>query len=274
MYGQKLAKSLAIYNTLSDIPFSSKQQPVQAAISRALEVLALGIGFLFGHAHYMGQCSSFAEVEPGLVVQFERIVASEEKIAGAERVQRGTLEVLLSLPHPDCLLHQKSRRNDIGARDVIENGIETGHAHARLEHHKCTQGCHQAVRVDVLVHEHGFVLQPLAVKYRHDRIHVGEEELDALLSHLARHQARSGSQAGTARGVGDAIDSVLDFRGKAGLSLGFAQFADDLGSRALRALLLRDRIVCASQLSRGTVPARVDAIALYFAAVAGVASPG
>lgn len=178
----------------------------------------------------MSQRSSLTEVKPRLVVKIERVVAAEEKVTGAETIQRGTLEVFVSLPYSYRLFHQQSRRNDIGTGDVIKDGVETGHAHAGLEHHKGTQRGQQAVCVDILIDEHDLVFQTLSVEYRHDGIHIGKEEIDTLLGHLARHKTRSRGQGWTARRVGDSIDSILDLRGKTGLSLGFAQLTDDLGS--------------------------------------------
>lgn len=91
-------------------------------------------------------------------MEIERIVAAEEKVTSAEVVQGGALQIFVSLPDSHRLFHQQSRRDDIGAGDVIEDGVETWHAHTRLEHHEGTQRGQQAVCVDVLVYEHDLVL--------------------------------------------------------------------------------------------------------------------
>ena len=66
----------------------------------------------------------------------------------------------------------------------------------------------------------------------------------------------------------------VDFGGETGGTLRLAQLADDLGPRALGALLLRDGIVGARQLRRGAIAAGVDAVAFNLAAMAGVAPGG
>ena len=106
------------------------------------------------------------------------------------------------------------------------------------------------------------MLQALAIEYWHDWVHIGEEEVDALLGHLSRHEAGSWREGRAAWRVGNAIDPILDLRGKTRLSLRFAQFADDLSPRAFGAFLLRNRIIRASQLGRGAVSTRIDPIAL------------
>lgn len=69
----------------------------------------------------------------------------------------------------------------------------------------------------------------------------------------------------------DTVDSIRDLRRECGLPLGFPQFADDLGSRPLGTLFLRDSVVGTRQLRRRTIATRIDAIALHLATVAGIA---
>lgn len=100
-----------------------------------------------------------------------------------------------------------------------------------------------------------------------------EEKLRALLNHVAGQHARSRGEALGCRWAWNAVHAVLHLGGKARLSLGLSQLADDLCSRSLGTLLLGDGIVGAGQLGGRAVAARVDAIALDLAAMAGVARP-
>ena len=177
-------------------------------------------------------------------------MAAKKKVAGTDAAQGGTVEIFVSLSYPYGLFHQQGSGDDVGTGDVIEDGIETGHAHTRLKHHESAQGGHQTVSINVLIDEHEFMLQTLAVEDGHDSVHIGEEKVDALPGHLGGHEAGSGVERRATGRIGDAIDPVLNLGRQTGLSLGFAQLADDLGPGTFRAFLLGNRVIRACQLSR------------------------
>ena len=69
-------------------------------------------------------------------MQFHGVVTAKEKVAGAETIRGRAIEVLVAFSHSHRLLHQQGSRDDVGAGDMIEDGIETRHAHTGLEHHE------------------------------------------------------------------------------------------------------------------------------------------
>ena len=253
------------------IPLSDEQQPVQAAPPRRLGGVELLVRLLLLQTENVHESSSFAEVEPGLVVQVEAEVAAEEEEAGDEAVHRGRLEVVVALAHAQGLLEQDVAGHDVGAGHAVEAHGVAGDGHAGLEHHEGAERGEQAVGVDVLVGEHGLLLEAAAVQDGQGRIHVGEVELDALLDHLGGEQAGRGPEGGQAGRRREAIQTGGDLGGEGGLAVGFAQLADDICARALWALLLGDGMVGAGELGERAIATRVDAVALDLAAAAGVA---
>lgn len=105
------------------------------------------------------------------------------------------------------------------------------------------------------------------------RVHVGEEKLDAFLDHVLGEQSWRRGQCWTTWRTRYAIQSIRDLRGECGLSLRLAEFADDLCSRSLGALLLGNGVVGTRQLSRRTIPTRIDAITFDLATMACIARP-
>jgi hypothetical protein len=71
----------------------------------------------------------------------------------------------------------------------------------------------------------------------------------------------------------NAVHSGLDFDGKTRQALVLSKFTDDLGARTLRALLLRNSIVCALNVGGITVSAWAVRIALDLSTMASIAGP-
>jgi hypothetical protein len=69
----------------------------------------------------------------------------------------------------------------------------------------------------------------------------------------------------------EAVHSTVHLAREGALSLRLPQLADDLRSRALRALLLWNGVVGARQLGRGAIATRIQAVALHLSPVARVA---
>jgi len=181
--------------------------------------------------------------------------------------------MVVTLPDPQGLLHQQIPRHDVRTRQTVEAQRITGYSHARLDHHEGAQRCQQTVGIDILICVLSLLFQASAMEDGQCRVHVGEEKLDAVLDHVAGQEARRRRERRTAWWAVDAVQSIRDFGGERRLSLGFAEFADDFRSRSFGALLLRDGVVSTGQLGRGAVATRIDAVALDFATMAGIAGP-
>jgi hypothetical protein len=82
------------------------------------------------------------------------------------------------------------------------------------------------------------------MQYWQCRVHVGEEELDAILDHVVREEARRRGERRTAWWTVDTIHSIRNLGGECGLSLRLAQFTDHLRSRPLGSLLLWYGMIC------------------------------
>lgn len=157
---------------------------------------------------------------------------------------------------------------------MLKHRISSRQAHAWLKHHIGGQRRDQAICVRILLDKHAFLLKTMTLKDGHNRVHISEEEFHRFLDHLrCQESGRRRQRRRRTCWAAQSIESTLNFGGKTGLSLGFAQFADHLRPRALGTLLLRNGIVCAGQLGGRTVSARVDAITFDLATMAGVASP-
>lgn len=191
----------------------------------------------------MCQSRRLSQMEPRLIVQVETIITSKEEETCDKTVQRRCLEVIVTLSHPQRLLHQQIPRHEIGARQTIESERITRYSHPRLNHHKRTQRRQQTVCIDILIRIHRLLFESSAVEDRQSGIHVREEELDAVLDHIVRQEARRGRKTRTTWRTIDAVQSIRDFGGEGGLSLCLSQFADHFGSGALGTLLLRDGVV-------------------------------
>ncbi len=221
----------------------------------------------------VGQSGRLAEMEPSLVVQIEAEVASEQEEAGDQAVQGRRLEMVVALPHPQRLLHQQVARDQVRARQAVEAERIARYPHPGLDHHKRAERGQEAVGVDVLVGVLGLLFDPAAVEDGQGRVHVGEEELDAILNHLVGEQAGCRRQRRAAWRTADPIQSIGNLRRERRLSLRLAEFADHLRPRAFGPFLLRDGVVGTRQLSRGAIATRIDAVAFHLATMAGVASP-
>lgn len=249
------------------------EEPVDATATSGLGSVELHVVLFLVHANHLNHSGGLAQVVPGLVVHLLAVIASEEEKVCGNGVEGDGVEVFVSLADLEGLFEEKMAGDDVGSGDHVEvEGVTGRHAHARLEHDKGAHGGHEAVGVAVLLHVENLLLDVATIEEGNLGVHVFEEEVRAVLDEVAGEQTRGGREAVGGR-AGDAIDAILDLGGEAGLSLGFAKLADDLGARALGALLLGDGVVCAGELSGSAVAARVDAITLDLATMTGIASP-
>lgn len=111
----------------------------------------------------MQERRGFSQVEPGLVVQVEAVVAAEEEVAGNEAVHGGGLEVIVALANPQGFLEQDVSGDEIRAGHAIQAYGVTGDGHAWLDHHEGAERGEEAVGVDVLVGVHGLLLETATV---------------------------------------------------------------------------------------------------------------
>ena len=257
-------------------PLGGEDEPVEPPPAGGFDGIPLPVRVLLVHLEHMNHGAGLTEIVPGLAMGFDPVIAGEDEVAGSNRVEGGSVEVLVAVPHAHGLLQKKCAGDEIRAGHNVEVvRVARRHSHAGLKHDEGAKRGDEAVDIAVLFHEHGLLFYRLADEDWHVGVHVGKEELKAFLDELSRNHAgrRAGSRRilrGTSR---EASDAVLYTGSETRLALRLPQLADDLGAGALGALLLWDGIVSAGELSGRAVPTRVDSVALDFPAMAGIAGP-
>ena len=103
------------------IPFRNEEKPIESPAPRRFNLVILVLVCpLLVHVHHMHQCGCLAQMKPCLVVQIETIVAAEEKVARAERVEAWRIHVVEALPHPDGLLQEQGAGDDVCAWHALK----------------------------------------------------------------------------------------------------------------------------------------------------------
>lgn len=249
-----------------NVPFGNKEQPVETAATSSFGDIALQIRFLLVQAHDEGEGGGLAQVEPGLVVQVEGVIAGKEEIAGAEGVQAGRLGMVVILAHAQRFLDEQRRGDEVGAGQALETQGIPGHAHARLKEGKGAEGGPEAVDIGILIDVGHLRLQARAVEDGQGGVEVGEVEIKAAAHQLRRQQAGRRGNGGRNGGGG-----AGGLGGEGGMALSLAQFTDDLGAGAFGTFLLGNGVVGTGELGRGAIATRIDTVALDFAPMAGIA---